>query len=203
MRRLQGKWVYAIALVILSGGWTLVSFVGLLDDAEQWSLNARYNLRGPLESSAKVIYVNRDIAASNEFGRGWFPGDYYALAGEALFELGNARALFFDFVLTSDHLPKAEAPALNYSGNLKMQRFLLRYPKKVVLAAAYDGTLYPFSEHRSFFQICWPVNGEWMQLDGVDTILKEIPFLRFPNIRCGIRKSVARALQVFQSLKLD
>lgn len=161
MRRLQGNWVYVLAFVVISSGWTLVSLLGFLDDAEQWSLNARYKLRGPLESSAKVVYVNRDITASNEFGRGWFPRDYYALAGEALFELGNARALFFDIVLTSDHLPKAEAPALNYSGNLKMQRFLLKYPDKVVLAAAYDGTAYPFSPYRSFLPDT--VDGKWVE----------------------------------------
>jgi class 3 adenylate cyclase len=143
---LWNRWLW---ILLLAGLWLGLQLGGFLVALEQWSLGWRFRCRGPLESEAKVYYVNRDAAASREFGMVWFPREYYALAGEALLGLGQARALFLDFVLTSDHLPPGEAERLTYAGNVALQRFLLTHPDRVVLAAAYGGKRYPFSEYAS------------------------------------------------------
>jgi len=142
-------WNRWLGMILLVGGWLLVHYLGGLRGLEQWTVDQRFRIRGPLESSARVYYVNRDAAASRQFGVAWFPREYYAMAGEALLELGGARAIFYDFVLTSDHLPKNEAPMLNFAGNRAMQHFLMRHPGQVVLAAAYGGKRYPFCEYVS------------------------------------------------------
>lgn len=136
-------------MLLIAVLWMGVHYTGALGSLEQWGLNLRFRLRGPMVSEAKVYYVNRDAAASRQFGKVWFPREYFAMAGEALLDLGGARAILFDFVLTSDHLPRNEAPALTYPGNLAMQRFLLTHPHQVVLGAAFSGKRYPFSKYSS------------------------------------------------------
>lgn len=140
---------FAFWSLLLGGVWLALGATGWLDGLEQWTLNERYRVRGPIESGAKVYYVNRDAAASRQFGVAWFPREYYAMAGEALLDLGGARSVLLDFVLTSDHLPRSEAPALTYAGNLAMQRFLLTHPNQVVLGAAYGGKRHPFCAYAS------------------------------------------------------
>ncbi len=138
-----------LGLPMVALAWLGASLAGWLEGLEDWTEDLRYQLRGPLESEARVYYVNRDAAASEQFGRGWFPREYYAMAGEALLELGGARLVFFDFVFTSDHLPRAQAPALTYEGNLAMQRFLFGAPGRVLMGAAYDGKRHPFAPYPS------------------------------------------------------
>jgi class 3 adenylate cyclase len=138
-------WVTPIPLI-----WIAIEAFGWLTPLEHISVDWRFRVRGPLESKAKVWYVNRDVDTSALIGEDYISRARYAEAAEALLEIGKAKAVFLDFIL-SDVTGKSESLDQDrfIRGNLILAETLERHPGKIVLAAAYSGIQHPFSSQQS------------------------------------------------------
>jgi adenylate cyclase len=95
LRQTAGMWGRGLAVGLFV---VLVSHLGLLEAAEQWSFNALFQLRGPQPPQAPVVIISIDEDSFDELNLAWpFPR---ALHGQLLDLLSRARpaAIGFDIV---------------------------------------------------------------------------------------------------------
>jgi len=115
-----GMWSRGLAVGLFV---VLVSYLGLLEAADQWGYNALFQLRGPQPSKAPVVIISIDEDSFDELNLAWpFPR---ALHGQLLDILSRARpaAVGFDIVfaepsaggITDD---AALAAAIRRAGNV-------------------------------------------------------------------------------------
>lgn len=136
------RFVWLVPMPVL---WIVAEQSGWLTDFENMSVDWRFRIRGPIESRAKVYYVNRDSETAKYLGQSFLPREYYAIAAEAMLEIGQARSVFFDFVLSDEYLTEANDPKFIHHDAQALRKTLLKHPDKVILAAAYSGKKHQFS----------------------------------------------------------
>ncbi|MEO0054571.1 MAG: hypothetical protein RLZZ50_518, partial [Verrucomicrobiota bacterium] len=109
---------------------------GLLRPLEQLSMDARFKLRGPVESPARVVYV--DIDTDSLIALGNFPWDrgLFAQVCEGLIQKGGAKVVGIDVVFSEGGVPNIADPQKVARGKMEFGRYLFSGPP-VVLAASY------------------------------------------------------------------
>jgi len=177
------KYRHFCVILPIALGWGLLHFFGLLVSLENLAMDWRFRVRGPIDSKAKIAYVNRDTLTSGYFGEGAFPRTHYATVGKAMLELGNAQVVFFDFVMSGDYYSEMINPKLIYAGNNAMRTLSLFNPNKVVLAASFSNKKYGFDQYSS--SLPYKAEGAFQVINssplGYDAALNPVPELpEFP-----------------------
>lgn len=120
LKQAAGVWGRGLAVGLFV---VLVSYLGLLEAAEQWGFNALFQLRGPQPPQAPVVIISIDEDSFDELNLAWpFPR---ALHAQLLDILSQARpaAIGFDIVFAEpsargDDDDAALAAAIGRAGNV-------------------------------------------------------------------------------------
>ncbi len=131
-------WLRWLLLLIIPAIWCTLHHFGVLSDLENQMLKMRYRARGEIATPVKIFYVDVDTRAIQQMGeRPWNRADF-AVASKALFDVGGAKAIGFDFVfsnyLASKMVPREELA----KGNWAFAKVIHDHPG-IVLAAQYSG----------------------------------------------------------------
>ena len=147
--RLQLRWLLLLPIPVL---WCVASHFGWLDVLENFSLALRYRDRGEIEAPVKVRYVDVDTRALQLIGeRPWNRGDF-GRAAKALLELGQAKAVGFDFVFSDIAVSSMVSRAELKKKNVEFAKVIYAHPE-IVLAAQYTeggSQLHGVDEKRQF-----------------------------------------------------
>ncbi len=140
-------WLLPIPLL-----WCLLSYLGLLQPAENAVLALRYWWRGEISAPVKVAYVDVDTRGIQQLGeRPWDRSDF-AKAARVLMTEGKAKAVGFDFVFSDASFSKLVPRPEMAKGNLALGRTARDFPA-VVLGTNYaggQGRLLENEIHRAF-----------------------------------------------------
>lgn len=111
-------------------------------------MNLRFQVRGEIESPAKIIYADLDARAMNLDRVGERPWDrqFFAEAGYLLLEYGQARVIGFDFVFSPKSMSRMVSDRKVVESNQNIASLIQRHPDRIVLAGDYTGVLLPFME---------------------------------------------------------
>lgn len=130
-------WLY-LSLLALSLFWLLLSQWGVLRPLENLSIDARYRVRGPIESPVRVVYVDIDSPAMEMFGNFPWNQAIFSRVCAGLMQEGGAKAIGIDVVFSEAGVPNIADAAVVQRGKTEFARYLFTNPP-VVLAASYAG----------------------------------------------------------------
>ncbi len=130
-------WLY-LSLVALSLFWLLLSQWGVLRPLENLTVDARYRVRGPVDSPVRVVYVDIDSPAMATFGNFPWSQAIFSRVSAALLREGGARAVGIDVVFSEAGVPNVADLAAVERGRMEFARLLFSNPP-IVLAASYAG----------------------------------------------------------------
>jgi adenylate cyclase len=130
-------WLY-LSLVALSLFWLLLSQWGVLRPLEDLSVDARYRVRGAMESPVRVVYVDIDSPAMGYFGNFPWTQRIFARVCAALLREGGAKAIGIDVVFSEAGVPNIADMRAVQEGKVEFARLLVTNPP-IVLAASYAG----------------------------------------------------------------
>ncbi len=130
-------WLY-LSLVALSLFWLLLSQWGVLRPFERLSVDARFRIRGPLESPARVVYVDIDSPAMEMFGNFPWNEALFSRVCAGLLQEGGAKAIGIDVLFSKAGVPNIADMAVVQRGKAEFVRQLFANPP-IVLAASYAG----------------------------------------------------------------
>jgi len=130
-------WLY-LSLLALSLFWLLLSQWGVLRPLENLSIDARYRVRGAIESPVRVVYVDIDSPAMEMFGNFPWNQAIFSRVCAGLMQEGGARAIGIDVVFSEAGVPNIADAAVVQRGKTEFARYLFANPP-VVLAASYAG----------------------------------------------------------------
>lgn len=121
--------------------WCLLSSYGLLDFAENKSIDWRFQYRGELPSPLKVVYVDIDSQSIDEIGGFPWSRAYFARVAQTLIEQGQVSAVGYDIVLSDNGVAESVDRVKLVTGNRELARYLWNNPP-VVLAASYSAVTF-------------------------------------------------------------
>ncbi len=130
-------WLY-LSLVALSLCWLLLSQWGVLRPLENLSVDARYRVRGPIESPVRVVYVDIDSPAMEMFGNFPWNQAIFSRVCSGLIQEGGAKAIGIDVVFSEAGVPNIADANVVQRGKAEFARYLFTNPP-LVLAASYAG----------------------------------------------------------------
>jgi Adenylate cyclase, family 3 (some proteins contain HAMP domain) len=130
-------WLY-LSLVALSLFWLLLSQWGVLRPLENLLIDARYRIRGAIDSPARVVYVDIDSPAIRMFGNFPWNQAIFARVCAGLIKEGGAKAIGIDVVFSEAGVPNVADMEVVERGRAEFARYLFTNPP-VVLAASYAG----------------------------------------------------------------
>ncbi len=144
MSRLKHSLIYTTLILASIGLWQFAHDRGLLDGVEQEALRWRYLVRGELQSSAPIVYVDLDAGAVAMIGDKPWDRKNFGQAVSALMYPGQAKVVGLDIIFSSIGSGGLLDVDRARSGDLFFGQVVERYSDRIVLAAAYTGTT---SEH--------------------------------------------------------
>ena len=122
----------------LSLFWLLLSQWGVLRPFERLSVDARYRMRGSLESPVRVVYVDIDSPAMEMFGNFPWNEALFSRVCAGLLQEGGAKAIGIDVLFSKAGVPNIADMAVVQRGKAEFVRQLFANPP-IVLAASYAG----------------------------------------------------------------
>jgi adenylate cyclase len=127
--------------------WCAVAHLGYLGFLENKTVDWRFRFRGPLESDAKVVYVDVDSISLGPVERGGVGGwpwsrEYFAIAAKALIEKAGVKAVGMDFVFSDEGVAEAIDESKLVAGNKALGRYLWKTPQVVVGSSYSAGDFY-------------------------------------------------------------
>jgi adenylate cyclase len=128
------RWLLLLPVPAL---WCVLGHFGYLQFLENRLLDLRFRYRGEIEAPVKLIYVDVDTPAIELMGERPWSRSLYANVAEALLEVGGAKAIGFDFVLSKISRSGLVDLAKARDGNVALRKVILAHPKSIVLAAQY------------------------------------------------------------------
>ncbi len=137
--RSKTLWVI-LALLPVPALWCVLFEIGTLDRARDWTMDLRYQLRGPIASEAKIVYVDIDSLATTTIGNFPWSRHYLAKVSQALIEEAGVKAVGVDLVLSDAGIAESADVQKIVAGNREFIRYLLNDPP-VVLASSYTATV--------------------------------------------------------------
>lgn len=174
-RPLQTLWLVLVlsAVPVL---WLVLDHNEVLERAEQWTMDQRFRLRGPIGAPIRVVYVDIDsISLESEPGKGiggwpWTRG-YFATVARGLIEYGGVKAVGIDVVFSRSGVAESTDREKMQTGNREFARYLHGEPP-VVLAAAFSATDF-YDANGTLYQ---------RQLPLVATELPPLPQIEGPEV---------------------
>lgn len=132
-----------LALLPIPIIWCALFAFGGIDRARNWSLDWRFQARGELASSAKIVYVDIDTISldAQEIGGMPWSRHYYAEVCKTLIEEAGVKAVGVDLVLSDSGIPEVADMQKVVQGNREFARYLWGDPP-VVLASSFAGSQY-------------------------------------------------------------
>lgn len=129
-----------LALLPVPVIWCALYTFGGIDRAQDWALDLRFQARGELASSAKIVYVDIDSISLDPQEIGGMPWSrhYYAEVCKVLIEEAGVSAVGIDLVLSDAGVPEIADLEKVGRGNWEFGRFLWGSPP-VVLASSFAG----------------------------------------------------------------
>jgi adenylate cyclase len=141
-------WLILLPIPLL---WCGLAHFGQLQFLENRLLDIRFRARGEISAPVKLIYVDLDTEGIELFGERPWTRSYFGAVTEAVFDLGGAKAVGFDFVFSKFGRSKLVDEAKVTQGNMTFGKVIRAHPKKVVLGVQYTaGTSGTQSEIREF-----------------------------------------------------
>ncbi len=137
-----GGWKLLLILSPIPLAWLLFSLSPWFDDyfrpLENYAMNWRFRVRGPVETSeVKLIYANIDAATISEFGERPWPRAIYASLVKDLYEVAGAKVIGIDLVLSPAYYSGVVSREAVRANDAMMARVIDEYPM-TVLAANYS-----------------------------------------------------------------
>ncbi len=131
--------------------WALAGFIGLLDDLKNGAMDLRFRIRGEIQSPVKIIYLNLDTKTLNHplVGERPWHRTFFANAGRAVLDLGNARVVGYDFIFSPKSMSLMVPDENILRSDQAMAAAVQEYPDRVVLAANYTGVMLPYMDRPS------------------------------------------------------
>ncbi len=132
------SWLRWLLLLTIPALWCGLAHFGVLNVLENQTLKLRYLFRGEIAAPVKVMYVDVDTRAIQELGeRPWSRTDF-AVAAQALLEVGKAKAIGFDFVFSDYSDSKMVSRDELRKRNTDFGRVIFHHPE-IILGAQYSG----------------------------------------------------------------
>ncbi|MBI2496462.1 MAG: CHASE2 domain-containing protein, partial [Opitutae bacterium] len=98
-------------------------------------LDYRFRARGEIDAPVPVVYVDIDSQSIEELGNFPWPRAYFAEAGAALLNTGNAKAVGVDIVFSEKGVSDSYDRAKWVEANIALARYLSKNPPMVVAAS--------------------------------------------------------------------
>ncbi|HEY5227963.1 MAG TPA: CHASE2 domain-containing protein, partial [Opitutaceae bacterium] len=116
--------------------WCLIAHFGYLSFLEDKVIDWRFRYRGPIDSPARVVYVNIDPASLAKIG-GWpWSRAYFATVAKDLMTQGGAKAIGMDVVFNDEGRAESVDIRKLITGNLALGRFL-QHSQSVMVGSSY------------------------------------------------------------------
>lgn len=125
-----------LALLPVPLFWGLLSHYGQLQRLENQALDFRFRMRGEIAAPVKLIYIDVDTRAVQQFGERPWTRERYGIAADALIEQGGVRAIGFDFVFSALAHSELVDDKKAGAGNYAFARVIRKHPG-IILAAEY------------------------------------------------------------------
>lgn len=125
------RWLFWLPIPVL---WCLAGHLGWLDFFENKTIDWRFHSRGELDAPVKIVYVDIDTEAIQQYHWQWNNARFAQLL-DALFDQGHVKAVGIDLVLSENSLPDFGREEL-MAGRVELGKAVRRH-KNVVLAANY------------------------------------------------------------------
>lgn len=142
------NWLLYFILIPIPFFWAILTYSGYLDILKDYAMNLRFQVRGEIDSEAKVIYADLDARAMNLDQVGERPWDrqFFAEAGFLLLEYGKAKVVGYDFVFSPKSMSRMVPPEKVVESNRNISGLVYRFPDQIVMAGDYTGVLLPYME---------------------------------------------------------
>jgi adenylate cyclase len=127
------RWLLLLPIPVI---WSLCAGAGWLDFLENRTTDWRFQFRGEIGSTAKVVYVDIDSQALSEIGGFPWSRVYFARVLQALVEKGDVKGIGVDIVFSENGVAEAIDWKKRVEGNRELARYLSKNPP-VVTAASY------------------------------------------------------------------
>ena len=169
--------------------WCLAHSRGWLERAESWATDVRFQERGEVAASAKIVYVDiDDISLDPQEIGGWpWSRHYFAEVSRALIEQAGVKAVGVDVVLSDTGISEVADRKRIVEGNVEFARFLWPNPP-VVLAASFAADQYRDINGQLLQRSLPVVAGDLLPIDEIEP--PEVPsFLvgrQFPFTPAGV-----------------
>ena len=132
------RWLLLMAIPAL---WCALYYYGKLDFLENRTVDLRFRARGEIDAPVKLVYVDIDTDAIQQYKWPWNHSRYAQLV-DALFDQGHIKAVGFDLVFSEN--ARADFGLKEQNEGRRMFGKSIHRHKNVVLAANYvpgPGTL--------------------------------------------------------------
>ena len=123
-----------LALLSVPLLWCVLERNGVLESTENQTIDLRFHARGEIDAPVKLIYVDIDNDAIQQYKWPWNNARYAQLL-DALFDKGRVKAVGFDLVLSQDAMPDFGKTEL-VAGRVQLGK-AVRQHQNVVFAANY------------------------------------------------------------------
>ncbi|MDR0901912.1 MAG: adenylate/guanylate cyclase domain-containing protein [Opitutaceae bacterium] len=118
--------------------WCVLHYTGRLDFAENPTIDWRFEWRGELPSSLKVVYVDIDSKSISDIGNLPWDRAYFAEVCEAVLGAGGAKVVGIDYVFSERGRPDVADSDRFDRGTWRLAQYLFQQPEPhVVVAASY------------------------------------------------------------------
>ncbi|MFT3782451.1 MAG: adenylate/guanylate cyclase domain-containing protein [Nibricoccus sp.] len=125
------RWLLLLPIPVL---WCFASHLGWLDFFEHKTVDWRFRSRGELDAPIKIVYVDIDTDAIQQYRWPWNARRFAQLL-DALFDEGHVKAVGIDLVFSENSLPEFGREEL-VAGRMELGKAIRRH-RNVVLAANY------------------------------------------------------------------
>ncbi len=138
---LKEKLIIVGLLVWIPLIWIGLTYIGSLKGLQNLAMDWRFQVRGEIESPIPIYYVNMDPAFIAEFGQSPWHRSLFADTAASILELGKAKSIFFDFVISPVTSTKMVPDDVQLQSNEVLANAVRKYSSKLILAVSYSGLM--------------------------------------------------------------
>ncbi|MBI5690974.1 MAG: adenylate/guanylate cyclase domain-containing protein [Verrucomicrobia bacterium] len=179
------RWCLLLPIPVI---WGVLEYRKQLAFLENKSIDWRFQQRGELESSVKLIYVDVDSLSISALGNMPWSRDLHSKVAAALVNEAKVKAVGFDFVFSDAGIAQSADETKMTRGNREFDLFLRKQPP-VVLAAGYAGWKFinVRGEKEERLLPLLSQDPRWIRGETAKLVPPEIPYFLFSD-RAGNRR---------------